>query len=407
VITIEKWKRFLWVGESPSYEPQPDVSDHAEFTLAAFTPTRNELLLTLSGRVSTGNAHVLRDEIHDILGASPPEQVVMDVGRITYLDSSGIAILMELRQKCLEIGGSLELVNVPERVRNLLDSMDTSRAVESGALDPPEEPNVVVQVGSGVEGLAENIRGIITFVGTATAALFQDLIRPWSVKWDSVWKLIERCGSDAIPIVLILSFLQGTVLAFQAAIQLRKFGANLFVADLVSVAICLEMGPLMVALIVCGRSGAAFAAQIGTMQVTEEIDALRVMAIDPVRYLVSPRILAVAFALPCLTLFADVMGVLGGCVVAVSSLDLTPNSYFNQVHRILEVSDVVKGLVKSVVFGIEIALVGCLRGFQARGGAESVGHATTSSVVTSIFMLTVTDALFALLYHHLPLILAQ
>jgi len=192
-------------------------------------------------------------------------------------------------------------------------------------------------------------------------------------------------------------------LAFQAAIQLRKFGANIFVADLVSVSICLEMGPLLTALIVSGRSGAAYAAHIGTMQVNEEIDALRVMAIDPIRYLVSPRIIAVAFVLPCLTLFADLVGILGGCVVAVLSLDLTPLSFFNQVHKVLEVSDVVKGLLKSFTFGIEIAMIGCLRGFQVRGGAENVGQATTSAIVTCIFLLTVTDAFFAALFHYFPI----
>ena len=220
--------------------------------------------------------------------------------------------------------------------------------------------------------------------------------------WDRIWRLIERSGSDAVPIVTILSFLMGAILAFQGALQLRKFGANIFVADLVSLSICLEMGPLLTALIVSGRSGAAYAAHIGTMQVTEEVDALRVMAIDPIRYLVSPRILAVAFVLPCLTLFADLLGIVGGCIVAAFSLDVTPVAYFNQVHKVLELSDVVKGLVKSFVFGIEIATIGCLKGFQVRGGAESVGNATTSAVVTSIFILTVTDAVFAVLYYYLP-----
>jgi phospholipid/cholesterol/gamma-HCH transport system permease protein len=162
------------------------------------------------------------------------------------------------------------------------------------------------------------------------------------------------------------------------------------------------MGPLMTAMIVSGRSGAAFAAQIGTMQVTEEIDALRVMAIDPIRYLVSPRILAVALVLPCLALFADMVGVLGGCLVASFSLDITPTAYFSQVKKVLEVSDVAKGLIKSFFFGIEIALIGCLRGFQVRGAAESVGQATTSAVVTSIFVLTITDAVFAALFHYGP-----
>ena len=250
--------------------------------------------------------------------------------------------------------------------------------------------------------MRRNVRDIITFIGASVTALLYDLSHPRNLMWDRIWRLIERSGSDAVPIVTILSFLMGAILAFQGALQLRKFGANIFVADLVSLSICLEMGPLLTALIVSGRSGAAYAAHIGTMQVTEEVDALRVMAIDPIRYLVSPRILAVAFVLPCLTLFADLLGIVGGCIVAAFSLDVTPVAYFNQVHKVLELSDVVKGLIKSFVFGIEIATIGCLKGFQVRGGAESVGNATTSAVVTSIFILTVTDAVFAVLYYYLP-----
>ncbi len=290
----------------------------------------------------------------------------------------------------------------PSAIKNFLEFVDLEHVKEITSVKGLEEPNLLVQIGEGAEKFYANAKDIIIFIGAVAEAMAQDVIRPNKVKWDRLWKLIERAGADAVPIVTGLSFLMGGILAFQAALQLRKFGANIFVADLVSVSICTEMGPLLVSLIVTGRSGAAYAAQIGTMQVTEEIDALRVMAIDPIKYLVVPRILAVALALPCLTLFADLIGIFGGCVVAGLSLDLTPTTYFNQVHKILEVSDVTKGLGKSVAYGIEIALIGCLRGFQVRGGAESVGHATTSAVVTCIFVLTATNALFSLLYHYVP-----
>ena len=260
----------------------------------------------------------------------------------------------------------------------------------------------MVQIGEGTQNLWQTGRDIFIFIGATVVALSQDLSNPKKLKWDSLWKLVERNGTDAVPIVTVLSFLMGGILAFQAALQFRKFGANIFVADLVSVAMCLEMGPLMVAIIASGRSGAAFAAHIGTMQVTEEVDALRVMAIDPMRYLVSPRIIAVALVLPCLTLLADVVGILGGCVVATFTLDLTSSAFFNQMSKVLEISDVAKGLTKSLVFGIEIAMIGCLRGFQVRGGAENVGKATTSAVVTCIFILTVTDGIFSAFFYYLP-----
>ncbi|MBI5248591.1 MAG: MlaE family lipid ABC transporter permease subunit [Desulfomonile tiedjei] len=362
----------------------------------------DQVYVILAGRVSMDNAERVRSELIDVVKSESLRDVVVDLKNLSYLDSSGVAILLELSRMSRELGNTLRLTNIPLRIQSFLELMEFQHPAGAGILSPRPEPSIIEQIGSGALRVKQNARDIVTFIGATATALFQYLSRPSKLKWDDLWKLIEKSGADAIPIVTILSFLMGGVLAFQAAIQLRKFGANIFVADLVSLSICLEMGPLMTAVIVSGRSGAAYAAHIGTMQVNEEIDALRIMAIDPVRYLVVPRILAVAFALPCLTLFADLVGILGGCVVSVSSLDLTPTAYFEQVRKVLEVSDVVKGLVKSFAFGIEIAMVGCLRGFQVRGGAESVGVATTSAVVTCIFLLTVTDAVFSMLYYYLP-----
>ncbi len=362
----------------------------------------DQVYVILAGRVFMDNANRVRRELDDVVKAQPLKDLVVDLKNVSYLDSAGTAILLELRRTCQNLGNTLKLINVPSRIQDLLIEADVRPGEGTGLLAPRSGPNVVEQIGQGALDLLQNARDIVTFIGSAAVALFQDLSNPKKLQWDDLWKLIERSGADAIPIVTILSFLMGGVLAFQAAIQLRKFGANIFVADLVSLSICLEMGPLLTAMIVSGRSGAAYAAHIGTMQVTEEIDALRVMAVDPVRYLMVPRILAVALVTPCLTLFADLVAVLGGCVVSMFSLDLTPVAYFDQIKKVLEISDVVKGLGKSLAFGIEIAMVGCLRGFQVRGGAEGVGTATTSAVVTCIFLITVTDAVFSMLYYYLP-----
>ncbi len=364
--------------------------------------TFDTVWVSLSGKVFLENADLMREELEAIIRSEPLRNVVMDMREVTYLDSAGAAILTDIYQISRESDNTVKLANVPERIQGFLELVDLEHVKDLKTVKGLEEPNLLVQIGEGAEKFYENAKNIVIFIGAVAEATAQDLIRPKKAKWDDIWKLIEKAGADAIPIVTALSFLMGGILAFQAALQLRKFGANIFVADLVSVSICLEMGPLLAALIVTGRSGAAYAAQIGTMQVTEEIDALRVMGIDPIKYLVVPRILAVALALPCLTLFADLIGILGGCLVSVLSLDLTPTSYFNQVRKVLEVTDVTKGLGKSVAYGVEIALIGCLRGFQVRGGAESVGHATTSAVVTCIFVLTATNAVFSLLYHYVP-----
>jgi phospholipid/cholesterol/gamma-HCH transport system permease protein len=366
--------------------------------------TFDELTLDLSGSIHMDNAELVRTELLRIAENEPLKNLQIDLSRVDYFDSSGAAVLLELREICGERDNSVRIVNVPEHFRSLVRQADSNSSPGLGILTPRKTPDFFEQIGMASTQLFLTGQEIVTFIGASVVALWQDLSRPTRVKWDSLATLIERCASDAIPIVTALSFMMGCVLAFQAAIQLRKFGANIFVADLVSVSICIEMGPLLTAMIVAGRSGAGFAAHIGTMQVTEEVDALRIMAIDPMRYLVSPRIIAVALALPGLTLIADMVGILGGCVVAVFSLDLTPMTYLNQVTKILEVSDVAKGLTKSLAFGVEIASIGCFRGFQVRGGAESVGAATTSAVVTSIFVIVATDAIFSMLFHYVRLI---
>ncbi|MFH1112321.1 MAG: MlaE family lipid ABC transporter permease subunit [Pseudomonadota bacterium] len=362
----------------------------------------DEVRICVSGTVSIDNAEYLRRDLVRAVESQPMKNVVIDLGSVDYFDTSGEAILQDIFQTTDDLHTRLKLINVPERIRSIHDLVELDRRIEKGILQPRPEPNPVVQIGEGVVQLYRNAVDILTFIGASVEALIHDTAKPGKLRWDRLWKLIDKAGSDAVPIVTMLSFLMGCILAFQAAVQLRKFGANIFVADLVSVSICLEMGPLLTALIVAGRSGAAYAAHIGTMQVNEEVDALRVMGIDPIRYLVSPRILATALALPCLTLMADLAGVAGGCLVAAFSLDITPTGYFNQVHKVLEFSDVMKGLTKSFVFGIEIAMIGCLRGIQVRGGAEGVGSATTSAVVTCIFILTVTDAMFAVLFYYGP-----
>jgi phospholipid/cholesterol/gamma-HCH transport system permease protein len=402
--------KFLGISLGRANNPSPKESapagtpkeSDAPFFIKVADRAFDELNVSLSGRISVVNAELVRKRLVETVKGQPLKNIVIDLGAVEYFDSSAAAILIEVNRLCSELQNSLKLINVPARIQSFLDLVEFEHFKSAGILQPQLAPPLLVQIGEGALTVRRNVRDIITFIGASTTALLYDLSHPRNLMWDRIWRLIERSGSDAVPIVTILSFLMGGILAFQGALQLRKFGANIFVADLVSLSICLEMGPLLTALIVSGRSGAAYAAHIGTMQVTEEVDALRVMAIDPIRYLVSPRILAIAFALPCLTLFADLLGILGGCIVAAFSLDVTPVGYFNQVHKVLELSDVVKGLVKSFVFGIEIATIGCLKGFQVRGGAESVGNATTSAVVTSIFILTVTDAVFAVLYYYLP-----
>lgn len=376
----------------------------ADYQIEVRRKSFDVVTIEIAGSISMDNADKVRSELVKIVEDESLRDVLIDLSSVVYFDSSGLAILTDVKEVCQQFHNELQLVDLPPKVRALLGDHSLQELASKGILEPRRQPNLLVQIGEGIENLHTTCKDILVFVGAAIEGLSRDIAKPSKARWDSLPRLFERCGTDATPIVVLLSFLMGCIMAFQSAIQLRKFGANIFVADLVGLSIVLEMGPLLTSLIVAGRSGAAFAAQLGTMRVTEEIDALTVMGIDPMRYLVSPRIVAVAICLPCLTLIADLAGILGGCLVANFSLDITPTGYFNQLHKVLEVTDVTKGLIKSFVFGIEVAMIGCLRGFQVRGGAEMVGLATTSAVVTCIFVITFSDAIFSVLFYYVPLI---
>ena len=211
---------------------------------------------------------------------------------------------------------------------------------------------------------------------------------------------MQGTGVDALPLVGLISFLLGLIIAFMSSVQLEQFGANIYVASLVSLSMTRELGPIMTAIIVAGRSGSAFAAEIGTMKISEEVDALFTMGFDPTRFLVVPKIIASIIVVPLLTLFSGLFGILGGLVVGISMLDLTANAYITQTIETLDLFDVFWGFMKSGVFALLIAWVGCLRGFQVRGGAASVGQATTSAVVSSIFLIIVSNSIFSVMLRY-------
>ena len=210
--------------------------------------------------------------------------------------------------------------------------------------------------------------------------------------------LVARAGADAIPIVLVLNFLAGFVMAYQSTRPLELYGANVFVADIVGISVTRELAPLMTAIIIAGRSGAGYAAELGTMRVSEEIDALRTMGIDPIAFLVLPRVATLAIVAPLLTLLGETVGVLGGVGVAVLSLDLTPEAYLQELRTAVVVSDVWTGLVKSAAFGVAIAAIGCRQGLITRGAAAGVGQSTTRTVVQALFAIVVLDTLFTMIF---------
>ena len=248
----------------------------------------------------------------------------------------------------------------------------------------------VLAVGSSLNRLSE-------LINQTTGWLILGPFRKKGLRWGWATKQLVETGLNATPIVSLISLAVGVILALQGAIQLQRVGALSFVATLVSVSVCRELGPLMTAIIVAGRSGAAFAAEIGSMQVSEEVDALVTMGLPPAKFLVVPKVLGLVVAVPCLTIIADVVAIIGGFMVGVGYLGLGFDVYMNNTLLYLTSADILTGLVKAVFFALIISMVGCYQGFSVRGGAEGVGRRTTASVVISIFLVILSDTFFTAL----------
>jgi phospholipid/cholesterol/gamma-HCH transport system permease protein len=257
-----------------------------------------------------------------------------------------------------------------------------------------------VRLGEGVLGQATDWNFTFAFIGSVCLSLVYICLHPRSLRTDDTLAAMKSVGVDALPIVGLISFLLGLIMAFMSAVQLQQFGANIYVASLVSLAMVRELGPIMTAIIVAGRSGSAFAAEIGTMKISDEVDALFTMGFEPTRFLVVPKVIASVITVPILVLFSDLFAIFGGLVVGVFMLDLTTNAYITQTLKTLTVFDVFWGFLKAAVFALLIAGIGCLRGFQVRGGAAEVGKATTSAVVSSIFLIILADAVFAVILRY-------
>jgi phospholipid/cholesterol/gamma-HCH transport system permease protein len=331
------------------------------------------------------------------LARSPAAHLAFDLSGVDTLDGAATALLLALRDEAVAAGVAAEIVGAHGGVRAMLD-LYGSHPPRPSLNPPPARVGILDEIGRETLTLVRESHGL-DFIGDVVVAGVNWVRAPLSVNWREVPRLMERAGADSLPIVLVINFLVGLVTAFQAAVQLKQFGANIFVADLVGLSVTRELAPLMTAIIVAGRSGAAFSAELGTMRVSEEVDALRTLGFDPYTFLVFPRVVALVLVLPLLTILADVVGVAGGVVVAMLGLDITANAYLIQTQKAVGLWDVLSGCLKTLFFGVNIALIACQRGLAARGGAEGVGRATTSAVVTSLFAIVVVDAIFTVLFN--------
>jgi phospholipid/cholesterol/gamma-HCH transport system permease protein len=337
-------------------------------------------------------------EIQRILAQFHPQQLVIDFQNILTIDSAGLALLQAINEHCRSRGTVVRYQGVAPRVERFLTFLDRTGSAAAGGERFRREDWVTRLGRSFSEGLID-ARELVSFSGSVASAMAQLFTRAKPFRWREALYYTQLCGADAMPIVSLISFLMGLIMAFQAAVQLRQFGGNIFVADLLALAFTRELGPFLTAIILAGRSGSAFAAEIGTMKVNEEVDALTVMGFDITEFLVMPKIYAMALAGPLLACLSNCMGLLGGIVVSVIGLDLTVSSFLIEAYQILDLSDVLTGLAKSFAFSIVVGGIGCLRGLQTEQGADSVGRQTTSAVVSGIFLIIFVDAIFTVIFH--------
>lgn len=355
------------------------------FTYRPESGERGSTLL-LGGALLVHEAGRLRQ----LLAERRPARI--DLSDVSAVDGAAAAVIAAANR-----GAGFEVTGASQPVGAVLD-LYAAGAGTDPLQEAPRRTSLFLQVGEATASLGLGLRGAADHTGRFALACASVVRRPRSLPWGSVLQQVERHGVDGVPIVVLITFLVGVVSAFQAALQLAKFGADTFVADLVSLSITRELAPLMTAIVLAGRSGAAMAAELGTMRVSEEVDALQVMGLDPHRYLVLPRVIALVLVAPILTLMADLVGIAGGLLVALTSLEVSWQGFLQSTQEAVEWFDVLGGLAKSVIFGALVAMIACERGLATRGGAEGVGRATTSAVVVSLFALVTADAVFGVLF---------
>ncbi len=355
--------------------------------------TRTAEALSLAGDLSTENAEAIYADLRKKAGRAKGA-LKIDLSGVSRIDGGVVSILERVRAELSARRVTTELTGASDDVRAVLELYGAKLDVAPKAPRRPAEEGLVARIGRAAIAGGGELKTAVAFVGELAIDLAGVVRRPRSGNLKDVLPLIEKSGLDAVPIVLVINMLVGFVMGFQSARQLETYGANIFVADIVGLAVVRELAPLITAIVVCGRSGAAFAAEIGTMKVSEEIDALRVMGLGPVRYLVVPRVLALLVTVPLLTLASDVVGVLGGLVVGMTSLGVGPGAYVSELRNAVFPWDVISGLIKSFAFALAIALIGCQQGFATSGGATGVGRRTTTTVVATIFALVLIDVAF-------------
>ncbi len=356
------------------------------------------LLLGFSGNWLLGSELPSLDSLRDRLGTDTTvKRVGFDTQLLGQWDSALISFLLKLIRACEEQGVALDQGGLPDGARKLLH-LATAVPPKKDARKEGKPSPLLARLGKSALQALQSGREMLTFLGEATLAFGRLLRGRAQYRKVDLALVIQETGPQALPIVTLISFLVGIIMAFVGAVQLQQFGAQIYVANLVGLAMTREMGAMMAGIIMAGRTGAAFAAQLGTMQVNEEIDAFKTFGFSPMEFLVLPRMLALMLMMPLLTLYADLIGILGGALIGVGMLELGVIEYFKQTELALSLTHIAVGLIKGTIFGALVAVAGCMRGMQSGRSSAAVGLAATSAVVTAIVWIIVFDAILTVIF---------
>jgi phospholipid/cholesterol/gamma-HCH transport system permease protein len=351
--------------------------------------------LLLRGRLDAAARADAWRKAFEIAAEARGSALVVDATGLEWCDAGGAVLLAELERRQRAVGGTCELEGLrPE----LVELLNLVRPKDVPATKPAPRPGFFDRLGRDAVGFLSNLRKNTIFVGHVTVAVLNALRHPSTLRMPDVFRVAEVVGIGAVPIVALVGSLLGLILAFQSVISMKRFGAEIYMADLLSISMVRELGPLMAAILLAARSGSAFAAEIGTMKVNEEVDALTTMGLEPVRFLIVPRVIAALGMMPIVALLTTLFGLLGGLFVWLS-IGYPPITFVHRAAHATTMVDLFGGLSKAFIFGIIVAAVGCLRGLETGQGAGAVGESTTSSVVTCIVLIGIADGIFAVTFY--------
>ena len=368
-----------------------ETSEQASYEIVRGTAS---LAIFLIGNWNGASHQELYSRVCRELSEHKIQELSFDTSSLKGTDTNLVNLLLKLKEKCDALNITFQPNGLNESLQRLIH-LATAVPPREGAERVEKATPFVEMVGEGAIKLWKETKEVVSFIGESVIVLYKFFTGRARMRMSDLVVIIEECGPRALAIVTLISMLVGLILAFIGAVQFQRFGAELYVANLVGIAMTRELGAILAGVILAGRTGAAFAAELGTMQVNEEIDALSTFGISPMEFLVLPRMLALMLMMPLLCLYANIMGIIGGAIVSLSMLGITAELYWGQTIYSIQMSDFLLGVGKSVVFGVLVAVSGCMRGMQSGRSSAAVGLAATSAVVTGIVLIVVTDAIFA------------